>query len=479
MNAVLEVNMPEPARMVHALSQIGYRLEDAISDLVDNSITAGASTVLIRFMHDGERLISVAIADDGLGMTERQLGKSMRFGSPADTRENTLGKFGMGLKLASLSHSTDFTVFSKRNGKAVAKRWSTENIAAGWMCETRPPQEAKDTFEKRWANMDHSSAGTIVVWNQLKEMPSHKRGARSALGIIERKLRLHLGLTFHRFLQDGRLAIKMDQQLVNHRIKSFNVSIPPLDPFAYDSSGDSRYPLKMSSGPLDGIGHLKFEAHIWPPKSEAPEYRLGRRASSYQGLFIYRNDRLIQSGGWNGLVNDESEPHSSLARIKLDLPIELDGYFNLNVQKSAIVTPLGFEEAMIGARSSSGIGWEDFRKNAIGAYRQGENSSAVRDVMPGRGFPKALAKAYRSQGGLRVSLKIELDMDEPLKIDLVERSLHVDQSFVDSLGGEYSKGWEVFLLMLFQLVRPEFNRKTLSNAVKAKLDSLLEILARL
>ena len=41
---------PDPYRLIFALRQIGYSLEQAVSDLVDNSINADASTVLIRFV---------------------------------------------------------------------------------------------------------------------------------------------------------------------------------------------------------------------------------------------------------------------------------------------------------------------------------------------------------------------------------------------------------------------------------------------
>ena len=66
-------HFPNPARLIQALSQIGYRFEDAIADLIDNSITAGASEIMIRFFHDGEQLVSIAIADNGIGMSEKKL----------------------------------------------------------------------------------------------------------------------------------------------------------------------------------------------------------------------------------------------------------------------------------------------------------------------------------------------------------------------------------------------------------------------
>ena len=104
MSAKYVQKYPQPGRLIEALSQIGYRLEDAISDLIDNSINAGSSEVLVRFWHDGVSLCAISIKDDGAGMNASELANAMTFGSKEDLRETTLGKFGMGLKLASLSH---------------------------------------------------------------------------------------------------------------------------------------------------------------------------------------------------------------------------------------------------------------------------------------------------------------------------------------------------------------------------------------
>jgi hypothetical protein len=48
-----------------ALSRIGYRIEDALADLVDNSIDADATTVVIAFEIDDTRVLRVHTIDDG------------------------------------------------------------------------------------------------------------------------------------------------------------------------------------------------------------------------------------------------------------------------------------------------------------------------------------------------------------------------------------------------------------------------------
>ena len=115
---------PDPDRLIFALRQIGYSIEQALADLVDNSINAGASTVLIRFIWDREEIRQVVVADDGCGMTPSELRNAMRFGSDTDFDPHSLGKFGMGLKLASFSHARRLTVISRRRGRTTGRRWT-------------------------------------------------------------------------------------------------------------------------------------------------------------------------------------------------------------------------------------------------------------------------------------------------------------------------------------------------------------------
>ena len=119
-----DANLPDAGRLITALRQIGYSLEQAIADLVDNSINADATTVLIRFLHDGTEIKAVAVADDGYGMDEEGIQDAMRFGSREAADVGTLWKFGMGLKLASLSHAQTLNVYSSTGKVRGGRRWT-------------------------------------------------------------------------------------------------------------------------------------------------------------------------------------------------------------------------------------------------------------------------------------------------------------------------------------------------------------------
>ncbi|MCF6249507.1 MAG: ATP-binding protein [Desulfobacula sp.] len=91
---------PSPLALVQSLRDIGYSMESAIADVIDNSITAEAENIHVRFAwNDGSPWL--AVIDDGYGMTPAELTDAMRLGSknPLEERsENDLGRFGLGFR---------------------------------------------------------------------------------------------------------------------------------------------------------------------------------------------------------------------------------------------------------------------------------------------------------------------------------------------------------------------------------------------
>ena len=102
--------------MIESLRAFGYTLETALADLIDNSIAAGAKNVWLDTEWDGHQS-RITLLDDGRGMTEEQLLEAMRPGSQSpleDRAAQDLGRFGLGLKTASLSQCRCLTVASKK-----------------------------------------------------------------------------------------------------------------------------------------------------------------------------------------------------------------------------------------------------------------------------------------------------------------------------------------------------------------------------
>ena len=86
---------PYAPTLIESTRAIGYSLEAAVADIIDNSIAAGASKVdLFFFPVDKEY---VAILDNGRGMDDEEITTAMQYGSknPMDERsKEDLGRFG-------------------------------------------------------------------------------------------------------------------------------------------------------------------------------------------------------------------------------------------------------------------------------------------------------------------------------------------------------------------------------------------------
>jgi len=187
------------------------------------------------------------------------------------------------------------------------------------------------------------------------KLATSSSGLRANSRSLATGLKTHLGLCFHRFIEDRTLTIYLDQQNEGQLEHSIRVDVTPLNPFSYPAPGNPSYP-KTFRTKIGEAGVVSLEAHIWPPNSQLPQYKLGNKAAARQVvLLLTGNGRLIQSGGWNGLVQHDSDRHSSLARVKIDLPSELDTVFGLNVQKSAVIVPPGFDLAVALARTDTVI----------------------------------------------------------------------------------------------------------------------------
>jgi len=128
--ALYKTNIPKAEFLMGAMRSMGYSFEAAIADIIDNSISAEARNILIKFPTDPINCV-VSILDDGNGMDKNSLFLSMKYGSHSseeERNENDLGRFGLGMKAASLSQCKILTVASKQNGIISAYQWNYDII---------------------------------------------------------------------------------------------------------------------------------------------------------------------------------------------------------------------------------------------------------------------------------------------------------------------------------------------------------------
>ena len=128
--AKLKANKPTADVLMNSMRAMGYSFEAAIADIVDNSVSAQARNIVLRFPIDPSDCC-VAVCDDGIGMNKKELLDAMKYGSQlksANRSEDDLGRFGLGMKAASLSQCRRLTVASKKDGKLSAYIWDLDII---------------------------------------------------------------------------------------------------------------------------------------------------------------------------------------------------------------------------------------------------------------------------------------------------------------------------------------------------------------
>jgi hypothetical protein len=342
MPAARRVDVPPSARrLTESLRHIGYDFPTAVADIVDNSVAAGARKIDISVHYDGGRSY-VLIADDGVGMTERGLLEALRFGTRRSYVTGELGRFGLGLKTASISQCRRLSVIARHSPiytRLTASCLDLDHVAATdrWEIVEPPPSPAIERAE-RWL---YDGPGTVVVWEELDRVLPESRPesgwARRRLDNLARRTGEYLGMVFHRFLE-GEAAGESITITVN------GSKLPAWNPFAPNEDGRLTLPpkrLELSVGKRSGEVWLR--PFVLPPRSSfsSPEEfeRLSGplRWNRQQGLYIYRADRLLQSGGWCGVR--AADEHTKLARAALEFQTDLDALFGVNVAKMRVTLP--------------------------------------------------------------------------------------------------------------------------------------------
>jgi len=332
-------NVPPGATLLQSLRSIGYSLPTAIADIVDNSIAAHAKTVNLKFEWNGDHSW-IAILDDGDGMAEDELREAMRPASrnPLELRDaSDLGRFGLGLKTASFSQCRELCVLSKRKGGGVAVRtWDLDYVVEknDWRLLKRLTSSAEkfaDVLEK------HES-GTVVVWGKLDRVVTEGIGPNDVVGQTRFNAQIeevdqHLGLTFHRFIENRQLALTVNDSPV----KAWN-------PFA----GNELQVISTPIEPIDYLGSVVlFQGFILPHKDKLSVeqfdcYGGPKGWNSQQGFYVYRNGRLLLCGDWLGLGSPARwtlREEFRLARISVEIGNSTDADWHLDVKKSTARPP--------------------------------------------------------------------------------------------------------------------------------------------
>lgn len=332
---------PHAGALAESLRAFSYSLQSAVADLVDNSVSAGAKNVWIRFDWDGPDSL-VSVSDDGRGISSEKIAQAMRLGSISPLSERAasdLGRFGLGLKTASFSQARRLTIISKTvRNQSTARCWDLDRIREtnAWSLL----KEASPTAERAAKSIEAEKSGTAVVWEKIDRIPgcsgSGATSQKEFLAEIDR-VKDHLALVFHRLLC-GRGATRL--HLNGRRIQ-------PWDPFMEEAKATQPFPpekLGFNDRQVEVTGFVL--PHV--SKISKEEHKAGAGIhgwNAHQGFYIYRNKRLLVPGSWL-CFGWSKEEHYKLARIRVDLPNSLDMDWEIDVTKSRATPPPPLRSAL-------------------------------------------------------------------------------------------------------------------------------------
>lgn len=333
----LKENKPTADILMISMRAMGYSFESAIADIIDNSISASAHNIFLKFPIDPIDCY-VTICDDGYGMSKDELFDAMKYGSEQKRGQRAaddLGRFGLGLKAASLSQCRKLTVASKKDGIISAYIWDLDVIEdkKDWYMVECSSYDISGIKQISW--LDNVDSGTIVVWENFDLIEKSSGNVYSELNKYQESTADYLSLIFHRYLNKKgteRLSIKVN----NFELKGF-------DPFLeYHPKTNVRRRIEIPVEDSEGIERMvSVQPFVLPFQKDlsAEDKKLSGGLENYrskQGFYVYRNERLIVWGTWFGRHRDELTKY---ARIRVDIPNTLDDIWGIDIKKQNAKIP--------------------------------------------------------------------------------------------------------------------------------------------
>ena len=377
---------PDAGRLIEGMRDTGYTAVTALCDVIDNSIAAEATKINVDFfVHERrEPFVELFIADNGIGIDADSITNAMTYGSTERTDEESLGKFGLGLKTASTAMCRQLTLVSKSRSSSDihARRWNLDFVSERGSWDLIEPEESEVPEEiqklenvlgftnkpvmgnilsaqysstKIGKKIGHSmwDSGTVVSWSKIDRLiPRQSQSVdtlKKQVERLEREFTAAIARTYHKFLSGEEsarvLEIRVNGQLVH-----------PWDPFGRDLGSEQKVNQSLevefynSKTQTLESADLAIRSYILPPSSDLSEAQqrylaVGERqlkllsphgtAFDNQGIFVYRHNRLIARGDW--LDVRRKEQHLNLARVEVSFDQRLDSAFKLDVKKSQII----------------------------------------------------------------------------------------------------------------------------------------------
>lgn len=419
---------PSPKSTINSYRSFGYNLSTAISDIIDNSISANANEIRLEYKWDGQDSF-ILICDNGIGMNKDELIIAMTPGSkdPEEERnENDLGRFGMGLKTASFSQCKRLTCITKRENEAAIKRcWDLDFINSENEWQLLDYVSENSFVEK----IEKQKSGTLVLWEKLDRVVGNaevfNESVKNAFYQEMINVKNHIGLVFHRFIETKQIKIFFQ-----------NEEVIPNNPFLLNLNP------KPEMGQTRILDNVEITYFILPHMSEIEKLDYENSGGSLgwfqaQGFYIYRGDRLLVAGDWLGL--EKKRDFSKLARIAVNITNSNDFNWHLDIKKSTATPPIEIRkelqiQAQIAIRKSAKIynwrGQKIVSKNELtnfeSLWTDEKTREGIKKYKINRKHP--LIKSLLEENSKLISKALKL-LEENVPVELILTNQNEDPAF--------------------------------------------------
>lgn len=409
--------IPSAYNTISSNRSIGYSMPSAVADIIDNSISAGAKNInLIAPSLDDPVLY---IIDDGCGMNQYELDIAMTFGGAIncyeDRPKNDLGRFGMGLKTASLSQCTKLEVISKKNGSFVGGCWDLSYIKRNdtWNYIVISEEECYEKVKGTFLSNNDIQNGTAVIWSHFDRLRESSTNKFDEFSNQMSKTCKKLSLIFHRYLA-GEEGINKIQITYNQN------TLKPINPFL---AGEIAEIAKTKTINLNGdIITVHCHKLLYPDKLSKEQLNQaqledGSTLLETQGFYVYRNKRLIDYGTWFGLASKKDK--TKLSRIQIDIPNTLDSVWSLDIKKSRAIPPEKIREDLKQILENNAI--KSVKTYTIRARRKDSGTYWIRELTPTNSIEYSINDDHPLINSFKSKLSPELKREFGLVLDNISK----------------------------------------------------------
>ncbi len=158
------VNITPDKSLIQKLGLTGYKTEQAIAELIDNSIDARLPEKIeqIDVILDFENN-AIKVIDNGIGMDLKELENALTIAKSTKDDETKLGKFGLGMKSACSTLGKSFTIITSKIDSKF--EYTAQYDEDKWLGDKSLDWT---NFEVEKTEKSNKSNGTIIIISKLK-----------------------------------------------------------------------------------------------------------------------------------------------------------------------------------------------------------------------------------------------------------------------------------------------------------------------